>query len=221
MVYNDYMVRLFFDIETIPCDVDKKELFLELLRSRNGNAEKDDEKLYKDMSFDGALGRLCCIGYIKDNDQGVIEQGVLSGDEREMLQKFWEIARGVNQFIGHNIYEFDFPFIYKRSRILGIPFREDISFARYRNIPIYDTMKEWSLWGIEKVKLDFLAKVFGLQTSKDEMHGGEVWEYYQAGRLEEINTYCMKDVVLTREVYYKMIVRDMPEKAKIPFGDLF
>jgi predicted PolB exonuclease-like 3'-5' exonuclease len=216
------MVRLFFDIETVPCDEEHKELFIEILRSRNGNAEKEETELHESMSFDGALGRICSIAYIKDNEQGIIEEGVLSGDETEIVQKFWEVARGVYQFIGHNIYEFDFPFIYKRSRILGVVPRDDISFARYRSIPIYDTMKEWDLWGSSRpVKLDLLAKVFGLQTSKDEMHGGEVWKYFKEGKIEEINKYCMKDVVLTREVYYKMLVRDMPEIASAKEEDLF
>jgi hypothetical protein len=31
----------------------------------------------------------------------------------------------------------------------------------------------------------------------------------------------MKDVVLTREVYYKMLVRDMPENAPVKEEDLF
>jgi predicted PolB exonuclease-like 3'-5' exonuclease len=206
------MIRLFFDIETIPCSEEKKELFIEILRSKNGNAEKEEKELYESMSFDGAFGRICAIGYIKENDAGVIEEGVLVGEEKDMLTKFWEVARGVHQFIGHNIYEFDFPFIYKRSRILGVMPRMDISFARYRNVPIYDTMKEWDLWGDSRkaVKLDLLSKVFGLQTSKDEMNGGDVWKYFQEGRISEIATYCMKDVVLTREVYYKMIVSEMP-----------
>jgi predicted PolB exonuclease-like 3'-5' exonuclease len=83
-------------------------------------------------------------------------------------------------------------------------------------------MKEWDLWGSSRpVKLDLLAKVFGLQTSKDEMHGGEVWKYFKEGKIEEINKYCMKDVVLTREVYYKMLVRDMPEIASAKEEDLF
>jgi predicted PolB exonuclease-like 3'-5' exonuclease len=210
------MIRLFFDIETIPCDEEKKELFIQILKSKSANVLKEEIELHESMSFDGAFGRICCIGYIKDNDTGIVEQGVLVGEEADMLTKFWDIARGVHQFIGHNVYEFDFPFIYKRSRIHGILPRMDISFARYKNLPIYDTMKESDLWGDSRkaVKLDLLAKVFGLKTSKDEMHGGEVWKYYQDGKIEEIAKYCMKDVVLTREVYYKMCCTDMPNLKK-------
>lgn len=209
------MTRLFFDIETIPCSEEHKEKFVEIMRAKN--AGKDDETIYESMSFDGAFGRICCIGYIKEDDMQKSERGVLSGDEKEMLKKFWEIARDVDQFVGHNIYEFDFPFIYKRSRILGVYPRHDISFARYRQNPIYDTMKEWDLWGspMKAVKLDLLAKVFDLKTSKDDMNGSEVWKYFQEGKIEEICTYCMKDVVLTREVYYKLMVRNLPENSSV------
>ena len=35
-------------------------------------------------------------------------------------------------------------------------------------------------------------------------------KYFQEGKIDDIAKYCMKDVVLTREVYYKMIVQNMP-----------
>jgi predicted PolB exonuclease-like 3'-5' exonuclease len=200
------MNKLFFDIETIPCVPEKKETFIEILKRKNSNGEKSDDELYTNMSFDGAFGRICCVGYIKERDGTIIDQDVLAGTEKEMLQKFWDIARDVHQFVGHNIYEFDLPFIYKRSMINGVRPRYDISFARYRNVPIYDTMREWDLWGDPRkaVSLDLLASVFDLKSSKDEMNGSLVWPYFQEGRIEEIKRYCMKDVVLSRQVYYKM-----------------
>ena len=58
--------------------------------------------------------------------------------------------------------------------------------------------------------LDTLAKVFGLPTSKDEMDGSMVADYFKQGKIEEIKKYCMKDVELTRKVYYKMTFEPMP-----------
>ncbi|MDQ5954670.1 MAG: 3-5 exonuclease [Patescibacteria group bacterium] len=206
------MIRLFLDIETIPSAEDKKNDFLEILKSKNGNSEKSDEELFTSMSFDGAFGRICCIGYIKEDERGIIEEKSLIGNEKEMLQQFWKAANNVERFVGHNIYEFDMPFIYKRSRINGVFPRMDLSFARYRSTPFFDTMKEWDLWGDPRktVKLDTLAKIFDLKSSKDEMDGSMVWQYYQDGRIEEISKYCMKDVILTRQVYYKMFCKELP-----------
>jgi len=206
------MNKLFFDIETIPSAEEYKDVFIEILKKRNGNGTKSDEEIHASTSFEGTFGRICCIGIIKENSQGIIQKEVFSGNEKEILIKFWDAAQGVTRFIGHNIWNFDFPFIYKRSIINDIrPI--PLNFARYRNTPIYDTMMEWELWNTTKAqKLDTLAKVFGLPTSKDEMDGSMVWKYYQEGKIEEICRYCMKDVELTRQVYYKMSFDEIPKE---------
>lgn len=200
------MIKLFFDIETIPAPESKRELVVSILESKKNNSRNayppSKEDLYLSTSFDGTFGQICCIGYIKEGEE--ITKGVIKGTEDEILEKFWEVAKDVELFVGHNIYEFDLPFIFKRSIILGIKPRFDINFARYRNQPIFDTMKEWEKWSQGAQKLDTLAKVLDLPTSKDEMDGSMVWPYYQQGKIDEICTYCMKDVELTRQVYYKM-----------------
>ncbi|KKR80619.1 MAG: hypothetical protein UU73_C0001G0267 [Candidatus Daviesbacteria bacterium GW2011_GWA1_41_61] len=208
------MIKLFFDIETLPCDDCKRQEYLPILKKKSRKKEVvpvSDDALYLSTSFEGTFGRICCIGYIKEN--GKVTKDVLCGEEKEILQKFWEIVQDVELFVGHNIWEFDFPFIYKRSIILGVKPRLDITFARYRNQPIFDTMKVWELWSNGAQKLDTLAKVLGLPTSKDEMDGSMVWPYYQQGKLKEICKYCLKDVELTRKVYYRMVFEDMMEEV--------
>ena len=200
------MIKLYFDIETIPSAQEDRDGHVAILKKRKSNGDKNDDEMHESTSFEGTFGRICCIGIIKEDGVGkILQKEVFKGTEKEILTKFWDTARDVNRFIGHNIWTFDLPFIYKRSIINGIRPRYDISFARYRNIPIYDTMLEWELWNFQKSqKLDTLAKVLGLPTSKDEMDGSMVWPYYKEGRIDEICTYCMKDVVLTRQVYKKM-----------------
>lgn len=206
------MIKLFFDIETLPAHEDHKELAVSILKKKQSrkkdSTSTSEEFLYHSTSFEGTFGRICCIGYIKEN--GKVEKVVLKGDEKKILQKFWEVARDVQLFVGHNIWDFDFPFIYKRSIILGVKPRLDISFARYRNIPIYDTMKEWEKWSQGAQKLDTLAKILELPTSKDEMNGSQVWSYFRDGRIDDICKYCMKDVELTRKVYYRMVFEEIP-----------
>lgn len=204
------MVKLFFDLETIPCEDNRRDEFVAILKHKAKNAEEEDEELHHKTGLDGTYGWICCIGYLKE-DNGQITKGVLSGNEAEMLQQFWRLAGNVHRFIGHNIFGFDFPFLYKRSVILKIKPRLDLSFARYRNLPIYDTMCEWELWGQEKPKLDTLARVLGVPTSKDLMDGSEVWQYFQDGRIKEICEYCLKDVELVRQVYYRMTFEPQPQ----------
>ena len=169
------MIKLFFDIETIPSAEEHKDIHIEILRKKN--AEKTDIQIHEETSFEGTFGRIVCIGVIKEDQKGIIKKEVFSGTEKEILTQFWEVARDVDQFIGHNIWGFDLPFIYKRSIINGIKSRA-LNMARYRNIPIYDTMQEWELWNFGKAqKLDTLAKVLGLPSSKDDMDGSMVWKY--------------------------------------------
>jgi predicted PolB exonuclease-like 3'-5' exonuclease len=205
------MIKLFFDIETLPSADEHKEAHLEILRKKN-KAGKTDEEIHGDTSFEGTFGRICCIAIIKEDENGIIQKEIFSGDEKEILENFWKAANGVHRYVGHNIWGFDLPFIYKRSVILGVrPL--PLNFARYRNIPIYDTMTEWDLWNYGKSqKLDTLAKVLGLPTSKDEMDGSMVADYFKQGRIDEICKYCMKDVELTRKVYYKMVFEEMPQE---------
>lgn len=204
------MIKLFFDIETLSSADEHKETHLEILRKKN-KTEKTDKELHVATSFEGTFGRICCIAIIKEDESGVIQKEVFSGDEKEILENFWKAAEGVHRYVGHNIWGFDLPFIYKRSIILGVrPL--SINFARYRNIPIYDTMMEWELWNMQKSqKLDTLAKILGFPTSKEEMDGSMVADYYRQGRIDEICIYCMKDVELTKKVYYKMSFDQQPQ----------
>ena len=145
------MIKLFFDIETIPSAEEEKETHLKILKKRKSNGDKSDMDVYESTSFEGTFGRICCIAVIKENAAGkIVLQEVFKGTEKEILTKFWETSRDVGRFVGHNIWAFDLPFIYKRSIINKVRPRYDISFARYKNIPIYDTMLEWELWNMQK-----------------------------------------------------------------------
>lgn len=164
------------------------------------DAEETFETYLSKSGLGGEFGRIACLAYaIDDHD---VE--VLWGEEVDIVEGFWKAARGIERFVGHNIYDFDLPFIMKRSRILGVPPSWMPNFARYRQTPIYDTMREWELWANRYVALDTLAKALGLPTSKDRMSGADVASYFEAGRIEEICEYCVKDVVLTRHVYDKL-----------------
>jgi len=191
------MTRLIFDIETIPAEREKKEIVEEIIKRRKGDS-------FERTALDGNFGRVFCIAYIKEppKSEGAI---IIKGNEREILTEFWKIAEDVDVFIGHNVMDFDLRFLYKRSIVHGIKPSRELSFARYRSEPIYDTMREWEKWSmISNTSLDTLAKIFGFATSKDEMCGSEVYGKYLDKEYDEIYKYCKKDVELTRKIYYKM-----------------
>ncbi len=206
-IHNNKM-KLFLDIETLPAPGDKMELvksFWEDSRKKYGGkitkGVNDFDTFYRNTSFQAEFGRIFCIGYAIDNK----ESDCLTGDEREILRRFWGIAKDANLFIGHNIMEFDLRFIYKRSIILGVRPTKELSFAKYRNNPIFDTMCEWERWSGRGASLHKLSLVLGIASPKEEgIDGSKVYDYFLAGKLDDIAKYCKRDVDATREVYKKI-----------------
>jgi predicted PolB exonuclease-like 3'-5' exonuclease len=138
-----------------------------------------------------------------------------------MLKEFWEIVNSISspsynsnypdhgvQFIGHNVMDFDLRFIYQRSIINKIKPAYDLSFARYRSYPIFDTMKEWVQWSMNSVGLEHLALALGIPSPKDGIDGSQVYTFYQKGKIKEIAEYCQRDVETTRAIYKRMTFQD-------------
>ncbi len=205
------MLKLFLDIETLPGEESLKEEF--------------GEKGWGKSQLDGDYGQILCVGYIKETPEDITQE-VIKGDESQLLRRlqkggegfipnptkrgepeilrgFWEMAKDADLFIGHNVLDFDIKFIMKRSIIHQVKLTKEISFARYRNEPVYDTMHEWERWS-GYISLDKLAKILGFESAKEELDGSKVYDYYIEGRLEEIYAYCMADVELTRKIYNRI-----------------
>lgn len=209
-------MKLFFDIETIPADETLKDVAIEQAiqkefkkNSKVKSSPKKRENLYRWTSISGDFGKIFCIGYAID-DQPV---EIIKGDETEILGKWWQIADKSDLFIGHNIMDFDLRFIFKRSivnKIKPAARHLNLSFARYRNFPIYDTMREWEKWNTQSfISLDTLAKALTLESSKDGgIDGSKVYDYFLMGKYDEIYEYCKRDVTLTRQIYKRMVFED-------------
>ena len=229
------MTKLFFDIETIPASEESIDALRHLYDKKISKVEPDSDKIQdtfdkfiEKTSFDGAYGRICCIAYAINDKPAEY----LSGDEKQIVKKFWEIAGSVDLIIGHNIRDFDLPFIMQRSAILGVKptwnkFEEPgkkpwdmvkfLSFARYKNAPIFDTMHEWDNWSGYKKSLEHLCYAMGIPTPKDGIDGSQVWNFYKAGKIKEICEYCARDVEATRAVYKRMTFENVEETQFEPF----
>lgn len=229
------MDKLFFDIETIPAPEGSMEVLRYLYNKKISKLEPESdkavdsfEKFVEKTSFDGAYGSVCCIAFaINDKPAEYI-----SGDEKQMISKFWEIAGRSDLIIGHNIRDFDLPFIMQRSAILNVKptwnkFEEPgkkpwdmvkfLSFARYKNAPIFDTMHEWDNWSGNKKSLEHLCLAMGIPTPKEGIDGSQVAEYYKAGKIKEICEYCARDVEATRSVYKRMTFEGLASTTTLPF----
>lgn len=192
-------MKLFFDIETIPASASNQSILRNLYEKRPGYAKNFEEYL-RGTSLQPNWGQVFCIGFAQD-DQSV---DVLIGTEEEILTNFWQMLKKAKTIIGHNILEFDLPFIWKRSIINNI-----VPPIKYPDLEMlaFDTMLEWDLHKKPSTALHQLALIFGFPTSKDSMDGSQVYDYYLADREQDIYDYCKKDVELTRQVFHRMNLR--------------
>ena len=221
--------RLFIDIETLPPPEEMRasinSALVSKLESRRRETLCDDagvectDEQFRRLALHAEYGRVLSIGMIVEREGKVICRGVLGREKKSMrfhlneaktLRGFWNQLREFDDrqdlIVGHNIFDFDLLFLYKRSIIHRVQPSVRLSFARYRSRPIFDTMKEWELWGWRPgIKLGELAEVLQLGMTKSVgIDGSNVYDRFCEGCHQEIADYCMRDVELTREIYYRL-----------------
>jgi predicted PolB exonuclease-like 3'-5' exonuclease len=208
------MHKLFLDIETLPAAKESEETLKLLFEKKKKEGDVFEDFLAK-TTFDGAYGRILCIGYAVDDEPS--KNFYNENNEKETLRQFWNLVDALSiaprnmqypdyglQFIGHNVMDFDLRFIYQRSVVLGIKPAYELNFARYRSYPIYDTMKEWVKWSNGTIGLETLALALSIPSPKDGIDGSQVAAFFEAGKVDDILEYCKRDVDTTRDVYRKM-----------------
>lgn len=166
-----------------------------------------EEKWLK-TSFDGSYGKICCIGYGTDENS---VHCIADDDEKLLLAEFWKIVEMICQnkppyFIAHNA-KFDLPFLWHRSVINGVvPNRYFKAHGRHGS-DHYCTSEGWAGYG-NRISLNNLSKILGLQGKTEGMSGADVWPEYQKGNIEKIAEYCKQDVLATYQIYKRLTFKD-------------
>lgn len=216
------MAILFIDIETVPQAqsfndlTEKEQLLWQHKASYLTKNEESVEDIYQRAGIYAEFGKIVVISlgwmYGYEEDRKLRLTTITNDEEAELLQELIEILKKVDdtnaRICGHNIKEFDIPYICRRILINGLklPSILDVSSMKPWQTPYLDTLEMWK-FGDRKhyTKLDLLAHIFDLPTSKDDIDGSQVYEvYYKEGNLKRIAEYCEKDVVLTCQLYLKM-----------------
>lgn len=234
MMYPSDNIRriLFLDIESVV----EVEHFLELsedmrlLWQKKSRRHVDSENypyfdeeleaLYRDKAgIYAEFAKVICIsvGYIQEQEEGP-EMRIKSfgqSDEVELLRAFAHLLNEYyydrhNQFLcGHNLKEFDVPFICRRMMIHQIPLPNLLDIAGFRpwqTHHLLDTMEMWKYGDYKHyTSLELLCAVLKVPTPKSSMSGKEVHGAYWEGRLAEIIQYCEQDVIATARVYLRCI----------------
>jgi hypothetical protein len=111
-------------------------------------------------------------------------------------------------FCGHNIKEFDIPWICRRSIIneLVLPPFLQLSGKKPWETNMVDTLQLWKFGDYKNyTSLKLLAAALGIDTPKDDIDGSIVKDvYYKEKNLQRIVNYCQKDVVTVAQVILRM-----------------
>jgi hypothetical protein len=217
--------RVFLDIETLPPDEDVRRrispaMIRKLARQRRADDGAGDctEEQFRRLALHGEYGRVLTIALTVEHDDQLIHRGLLGRerqtslfhlDEGRTLRAFWKLMRDFKTskdiVIGHNVLNFDLPFLYKRSYVHGVKPTVELSFARYRNQPVFDTMQVWSGWDYRSfLSLSDLGGVLGVGAKMEGMNGGCVYDCIINGEHDMVARYALQDVELVRAIYYRM-----------------
>lgn len=231
--YDIYNI-LFIDIETAPCvqefddlNEDMQELWgikcRQLLKRPGEEIEFDDmAELFKTRGgIYSEFGKIICIsvGFLTrqpDSNEPILRLKSFSNHlESSVLEDFADLlTRHFNSpdkfaVCGHNIKEFDVPYICRRSLINQLPLPKMLDIAGrkpWETKQLLDTLEMWKFGDIKNyTSLRLLCAVFDIPSPKDDMDGSDVAGVYWEDRdLDRIASYCEKDVLATVQLFLRL-----------------
>ena len=213
---------LLIDIETVPIvqnfnnlDTNWQKLWTDkIAKSLPENiAAEDSWKMRGGIMAE--FGKIICIstGYFYEDEnrhQCFKIKSIYGDDETLLLKEFAALCdkfyKHNKNFIfgGHNIREFDIPYICRRTLINNLPLPEYLWLHDRKpwEIKMFDTLNWWR-FGDNKnyTSLNLLANTLNIPTSKTDIDGSMVQDvYYNDKNLQRIVEYCQRDVVVVANI---------------------
>jgi hypothetical protein len=175
------------------------------------------------------FGKIVCIGlayFHTVNDTLTLRTKTLYGhDERLLLQDFAEVCERFFRnsgrlFAGHNIREFDIPYLCRRALITRVPLPQVLAGLQSRKPwenPMLDTLQYWKFGEYKHfTPVDLLASVLDIESPKGDIDGSDVGRvYWEEGDLERIARYCRRDVVTVGQILLRLNGQDILEATHI------
>lgn len=219
---------LIIDIETVPLTGDWEGLGTRLQKQWLRKMQfmrlppeelADPAQVYRERAgIFAEFGRIVCIGmgFLHEEEELVTvrlksvadeDEGVLLTNFCKLLQAFENKHKDVI-LCGHNIKEFDLPYICRRLLVHGmnLPPCLQLSGLKPWQIVHQDTLELWRFGDYKHyTSLELMAAVLDVTTSKSDMDGSEVGKvYWQQKDVGRIASYCLQDVYTTTLVYLKL-----------------
>lgn len=204
----DFSKFFFIDIETVPQCSDFSELpenFQKHWERKSNSFRKENEtaaELYKRAGIYAEFGKIVCISIAYIHNNSFRTTSFTGENEEKILIDFCNLIDNPKYnnwtLCGHNIKEFDIPYICRRLLINKLFIPEIINFSGKKpwEISLIDTMDLWKFGDYKNfTSLALLADLFKIPTSKDDIDGSQVADvYYKEKNISRIATYCEKDV---------------------------
>lgn len=180
----------------------------EILRSLSA-----DEAYTQKAAIFAEFGKVICISiaYYAPTPDEYRMKSFSGHEEAVVLSEFANFCQQLPakySWCGHNIREFDIPYICRRMLIQGIAIPSLLDFQNKKpwEIEIYDTMHMWRFGDFKNyTSLDTLTTVFDIPSSKDDIDGSMVGHvYWHENNLERIVQYCQNDVVALIQLARRM-----------------
>ncbi len=205
----------FFDIETVT-------LPHQILRQSLGQRPIDMEQFLLEHAADGALsgltGQVACIGVadeVGDPTTWIVKGYELEAERIALLRlERWLNTAAPDVLVGHNVREFDVPFVRARALRHGLnglarELRKRAAVPSWSTEPprICDTLdrplcprgkstKGWTL--------SALAELLGVEV-RPTVPGSEIPASWMAGEFDAVAAHCREDVRVLREVYFGLV----------------
>ncbi len=230
---------LFLDIECVSTTASYQELPEELRYLWKDKAARiikqfdspiDDDtaaEVYQNKAgIFSEYGKIVCISvgfFHRSEGQEVFKlKSYYGDDEAKLLAEFADLLDNklgrIRNICGHNIKEFDIPYICRRMVINGmeLPAKLQISGKKPWDLNyLIDTMDAWR-FGDRKnfTPLKLLTALFGVPSPKGDIDGSQVGRvYWEDGDVDRIAAYCERDVVATAQLVRKFKRRNLlPEE---------
>ncbi|MCH7399579.1 3'-5' exonuclease [Belliella sp. DSM 107340] len=218
---SDLSDILFLDIETassepsfdaLPERIQEEWIKKEKIIKKSDEEIESGSLFFEKAGIYAEFGKVICVGvgYFKFDKEteglSFRTKSFASDSEYDALFEFSDLLRKKQWILcAHNGKEFDFPYLSRRILINRIPLPEPLQMAGKKpwEIRHLDTLELWKFGDYKHyTRLELLAAVFDIPTSKEGIDGSQVNDaYYNQNDLQAIREYCLRDVLVTAQIY--------------------
>ncbi len=210
------------DIETVPAfpglaalPDELKELYLKKSQRLKLENENEEDQYFNHAGIYAEFGKVICISLgrfrrEKDGDVQLRIKSIFGDNEKVLLNQFCELLtlyekkfRHV-QFCGHNIREFDIPYLCRRMlvNLMMLPHCIDFSGKKPWEVNMIDTLQLWRFGDVKHyTSIKLLALILGIESPKNDLEGKDVGKaYWHEKNLQRIVEYCQRDVITVAQL---------------------